>query len=150
MRKESSMRGLLDVNVLIALFDSDHAFHNRVHSWWATAAGDGWASCPITENGMVRIMSNRAYSKKTTFVAVELICRLKQFVANTDHEFWAADVSLPDETVFPGDRFYSNQTLTDIYLLGLAVRHAGRLITLDEQIPTGCVRGATARSLCVI
>ena len=52
------MRALLDVNVLIALLDQDHSMHAQALRWFAARAGDGWASCPITQNGCVRIMSH--------------------------------------------------------------------------------------------
>jgi uncharacterized protein len=144
------MRGLLDVSVLIVLFDPDHVFHNRVHSWWAAASNKGWASCPLTENGMIRIMSTRSYSQKTAFTSIDIVSRLQQFVTNTDHEFWPDDISLRNATIFPDNRSYSSHTLTDIYLLGLAVQHAGRLVTMDAHISVACVRGANAQTICVI
>ena len=50
------MRALLDVNLLIALLDPDQVFHERAHDWWEANRSAGWASCPLTENGVVRIM----------------------------------------------------------------------------------------------
>ena len=55
------MRALLDINVLIALLDSDHSLHSQATGWFDKYANDGWASCPITQNGCVRVMSNPAY-----------------------------------------------------------------------------------------
>ena len=55
------MRALLDVNVLIALLDSDHTSHAVALGWFTENAREGWASCPITQNGCVRIMSNPGY-----------------------------------------------------------------------------------------
>ena len=141
------MRALLDINVLIALFDPDHVFHHRAHRWWKSNSARGWASCPLTENGVVRIMSNPAYSKAARFVPGDLVQRLEQFAGQTDHEFWADDVSLLDETVFVHDRLHSSRGLTDIYLLALATKHHGCLATFDQGIPVSSVCGAAAKNI---
>src|SRR5436190_3551254 len=82
------VRSILDVNVIIALLDPDHAFHEQAHEWWAANEKSGWASCPITENGVVRIMSNPSYSGKTRFAPKDLIAQFQTFVRGTNHEFW--------------------------------------------------------------
>lgn len=82
------MRSLLDINVIIALLDPDHTFHEKAHSWWAQHHDEGWASCPLTENGTVRIMSNSSYSREMQFTPHELINQLRLFGEQTDHEFW--------------------------------------------------------------
>ena len=144
------MRALLDVNVLIALLDPDHAFHLRAHRWWLSNQRSGWSSCPLIENGVVRIMSNPGYSRSVNFSASQLIEQLRQFVSRTDHEFWPDDVSLRDEAVFAGERLHSSRSLTDSYLLALASRHGGRLATFDQGIPMSSVRNATAANLCAL
>jgi uncharacterized protein len=85
-------RALLDVHVIIALLDPDHAFHERVHDWWARNATSGWSSCPITENGAVRIMSNPAHSAGARFTPGDLISRIRTFARETNHEFWPDDI----------------------------------------------------------
>src|SRR5277367_6406511 len=102
------MRALLDVNVIIALLDPDHAFHERAHLWWAANAKRGWASCPLTENGAVRIMSNPNYSRKARFTPSDLIGHLRKFAGQSDHEFWPDDISLRDEVYFVSDRIHSS------------------------------------------
>jgi toxin-antitoxin system PIN domain toxin len=144
------MRALLDVNVVIALLDPDHAFHERAHDWWAAEAESGWASCPIVENGVVRIMSNPGYSQQTRFTPGDLISRLRTFATQTNHQFWPDDVSLRDGKLFMAERIHSSRQLTDIYLLALATQHAGRLATFDQAIPISAVCGAKTESLCVI
>ena len=144
------MRALLDVNVVIALLDPDHAFHERAHDWWLKNAKSGWASCPIVENGVVRIMSNPAYSPKARFTPADLISRLGQFAAQTNHEFWPDDVSLRDEKIFMAERMHSSRQLTDLYLLALAARHGGTLATFDQGIPISAVRAGKLENLCVI
>ena len=144
------MRALLDVNVVIALLDPDHAFHERAHDWWLKNAKSGWASCPIVENGVVRIMSNPAYSPKARFTPADLISRLGQFTAQTEHEFWADDVSLRDGKIFTTERMHSSRQLTDLYLLALAAKRGGKLATFDKRIPLSAVRVAKPENLCVI
>ena len=143
------MRALLDVNVIIALLDPDHAFHERAHVWWAANAKRGWASCPLTENGAVRIMSNPNYSDKTRFTPGDLIGRLRKFAGDSNHEFWPDEISLRDDHFFAANHIHSSRQLTDLYLLALATKHGGRLVTFDEGIPLSAVRKARADNLCV-
>ena len=143
------MRALLDVNVIIALFDPDHAFHQRAHVWWAANAKRGWASCPLTENGAVRIMSNPNYSDQARFTPGDLIGRLREFASQTNHEFWQDEISLRDENFFAADRIHSSRKLTDLYLLALATKHEGRLVTFDEGIPLSAACKAKPANLCV-
>jgi toxin-antitoxin system PIN domain toxin len=142
------MRGLLDVNVIIALLDPDHAFHERAHTWWASNQNHGWASCPLTENGVVRIMSHPGYSRKVQFTPADLIDRLRQFAAQSDHEFWPDDISLRDEKIVTAERIHSSRQLTDLYLLALAMMHQGRLVTFDRGIPLSGVPHAKPANLC--
>jgi toxin-antitoxin system PIN domain toxin len=144
------MRALLDVNVVIALFDPDHAFHDRAHHWWAANAKHGWASCPITENGAVRIMSHAGYSRNMQFAPGDLISRLCKFASQTDHEFWPDELSIRDETIFVADRLHGSRQITDLYLLALAARHNGRLATFDTGISLSGVRNVKAGNLTVI
>jgi uncharacterized protein len=144
------MRSLLDINVLIALLDATHTFHQRAHQWWGANIKSGWASCPVTENGVIRVMSNPGYSQTLRLTPSDLISRLKLFAGQTDHEFWPDDVSLKDGALFVAERMHSSRQLTDIYLLGLAVAHSGRLATFDQGIPLSVVSNATAVNLHVL
>jgi uncharacterized protein len=144
------MRALLDINVLIALLDATHTFHQRAHQWWGANIKSGWASCPLTENGVVRVMSNPGYSQTLRLTPSDLINRLKLFAGQTDHRFWPDDLSLKDGAVFVAGRMHSSRQLTDIYLLGLAVAHGGRLVTFDQSIPLSVVSKATAANLQVL
>lgn len=144
------MRALLDVNVIIALLDSNHAFHEPAHAWWEEEASSGWATCPLTENGVVRVMSHPGYSQSARFTPAELVERLRLFVHHTDHAFWADDVSLRDMPRFAIDRLHSSRQVTDAYLLGLAVEHGGRLVTFDRASVTATVPGAKPRHLVVV
>lgn len=139
---------LLDVNVLVALFDADHAHHESAHRWFGTHRSQGWATCPLTENGLVRILSNPSYHPSPLRPA-EAIERLRAFRASGDHAFWPDDVSLSEAGLFkPG--LTGHRQVTDVYLLALAKRHAGCLATFDRSIPLAAVAGARSEHLLVI
>jgi uncharacterized protein len=142
------VRALLDINVLIALLDSDHASHDSTINWFAKHAGDGWASCPITQNGCIRIMSNPGYPNPLPVQVV--IDRLAAACRQDIHEFWPDEVSLLDSDVVDSTRIHGPRQLTDIYLLALAVQHEGRLVTFDTGIPLAAVRKATKQKLLII
>jgi toxin-antitoxin system PIN domain toxin len=142
------MRALLDVNVLIALLDSDHASHDSAIDWFAKHARQGWASCPITQNGCIRIMSNPAYPSPLPVQAV--IAHLTEACRQDIHKFWQDEVSLLDSDVVDSTRIHGPRQLTDIYLLALAVQHEGRLVTFDTGIPIAAVRTATTQNLLIL
>lgn len=142
------MRALLDVNVLIALLDSDHLHHARARDWLRAHATGGWASCPITENGCIRIMSQPAYPSPLPTPAV--IERLAAAASHPLHEFWPDDYSLLDRATVHADRIHGPRQVTDLYLLALAVRHRGRFATFDAAIPVSAVPGAHTRHMAVI
>ena len=142
------MRALLGLNVLIALLDSDHASHDTAIRWFAKHAREGWASCPITQNGCIRVMSNHGYPNPLPVQAV--IERLADACDEDIHEFWPDEVSLLDSDVVDSTRMHGPRQLTDIYLLALAVQHEGRLVTFDNGIPLAAVRKATARNMLIL
>jgi toxin-antitoxin system PIN domain toxin len=135
------MRALLDVNVLIALLDADHTLHGRATQWFAAHAPAGWASCPITQNGCVRIMSHPGYPNALPVRAVAQ--RLGEATRSAHHAFWSDDISLLGEGVADTARIHGPRQITDVYLLALAVRREGRFVTFDATIPLQAVVGAT-------
>jgi uncharacterized protein len=139
------MRALLDVNVLIALLDSDHSLHARATQWFAQHARAGWASCPITQNGCVRIMSHPGYPNALPVSAVAE--RLAEATASGLHEFWPDDISVLDRKLIDAGRIHGPRQVTDLYLLALAVRHAGRFATFDHSIAVDAIKGARAQDL---
>lgn len=143
------MRHLLDINVLIALMDSDHVFHVRAHTWWAGNRRP-WASCPLTENGLLRIMASPHYSTQARFALADLAARLAVFVRGTDHVFWPDSLSLRDSKHFNHASILSSKHLTDFYLLALAVENKGRFVTFDQHIPLPAVLTASPKHLLVI
>jgi toxin-antitoxin system PIN domain toxin len=144
------LRSLFDINVLIALLDPDHAFHVRAHSWWDNNASAGWASCPLTENGLVRIMSNPSFRTNRRLTSGDIICGLQEFVSRTDHQFWPDDISLRDSAVFNTEHIHGPKQLTDFYLVALAASRNARLATFDTSIPLSAIKSAVVDNLCSI
>jgi toxin-antitoxin system PIN domain toxin len=142
------MRSLLDVNVLIALLDSDHASHDAAMSWFAQHAAEGWASCPITQNGCIRIMSNPSYPNHFPVEAVTK--RLAEACRADIHDFWPDELSLLDSDVVDVTRIHGPRQLTDIYLLAVAVQRKGRLVTFDTGIALAAVKRAGKHNLLVL
>ncbi|MBI2382734.1 MAG: PIN domain-containing protein [Gammaproteobacteria bacterium] len=142
------MRALLDVNVLIALLDADHVQHAAASRWLSGNLAHGWASCPITQNGCVRIMSQPGYPN--ALPAAEVAARLAEAAATPHHEFWADRVSLLDDHVIDRRYLLGPRQVTAAYLLALAVRENGRFVTFDRSVSLAAARGAAARHLCVL
>ena len=140
---------LLDVNLLVALFDPDHVHHQLAHDWFEENRGHGWATCPVTENGFVRIVSNPAYGNPLTQPSAVLDL-LTRFCASGKHEFWPDAASLRDQSLFNRSHVGGHRRLTDVYLLGLAVKNGGRLATFDRGIPREAVIGSSPDALEVI
>ncbi|CAK0755725.1 Ribonuclease VapC44 [Gammaproteobacteria bacterium] len=144
------MRALLDVNVLIALFDADHIQHERAHAWFEANQDQGWASCPLTENGLVRILCHPHYSRVIHRTAAEVVADLHAVSGQTKHEFWPDDLTLRDSSIIRTDRIKGPRQITDIYLLALAVKHGGCLATFDGSIPVDAVVGTMPGHLVLL
>ena len=139
---------LLDVNVLVALFDPDHIHHETAHDWFADHRSAGWASCSITENGLVRVLAHPSYG--VGLRAIEVVERLRRFKASGHHRFWDDTRSIADADAFNAEMISNPRQVTEVHLLGLAVRHGGQLATFDTSIPWRAVLGAKAEHLQVI
>lgn len=131
---------LLDVNVLLALSDPMHIHHEAAHRWFAAKGQSAWATCPITENGFVRIASHPNYPNRPGDVPVVLAI-LRQFCATEGHHFWPVDISIRD--LVQPDALITHTRITDIFLLGLAVHKGGKLATLDQRIAAVGVQGSS-------
>jgi toxin-antitoxin system PIN domain toxin len=140
---------LLDVNVLIALFDPGHINYEEAHRWLGGNLKHGWATCPMTINGCIRILSSPAY-RSVRATPSEVADHLRRFCSVPDHHFWEDSVSLLDESLFRMSMIGGHQKIADAYLLGLAVRNHGRLATFDRSIPLKAVPGASPRNLVLI
>jgi toxin-antitoxin system PIN domain toxin len=142
------MRALLDVNVLIALLDSDHVHHGRARVWLKENIKHGWASCPLTQNGCIRIMSQPGYPNALPAAAVAE--RLAAATATSHHAFWPDSVSMLDPGRIAWNAVLGSRQVTDVYLLALAAQLNGRLVTLDRAVPLKAVPGSKAKHLVVI
>ena len=129
---------LLDINVLLALADPMHIHHEMAHRWFSAAGQDAWASCPITENGFVRIASHPNYPNRPgdTAAVLGLLRKLCQLAG---HHFWPEDISL--RKFIPSRAVLMHHHITDLYLLALAGHHGGKLATLDQRIPANLIDG---------
>ena len=142
------MRSLLDVNILIALLDTTHIHHILARNWFAENHTLGWASCPITENGCLRIFSQPNYSNS---IPVKLALEKLNFARRTPlHVFWPDAISLVDFEIVNIEFIHGPKQLTDIYLLALAVKNSGRLVSFDRKFPLSAVQGAKPQHLVVI
>jgi toxin-antitoxin system PIN domain toxin len=126
---------LPDVNVLIALFDPRYIHHEPAQAWFAGVGTEGWATCPLTENGFIRIASNPNYENLSLSVA-EVGAGLQVLIATApgSHQFWSDDISLCDTTLFDLSAVQGYRQLTDLYLLGLCQRRGATLITFDGGV----------------
>lgn len=140
---------LLDVNVLVALFTPEHIHHEIAHDWFADHRHDGWATCAITENGFVRVVTQlpRADGTLRPETALEYF---RQFTKARPHQFWPDAVSLGDSKLFRAAHIRGHRQVTDVYLLGLATRMHGCLATFDGSVPLKAVVGATSEHVQVI
>ena len=143
------MTYLLDVNVLIALFDPAHPFYHVAHQWLGTKHSDTWATCPMTECGFVRIVSNAAY-RTVTLTSQEIAERLRLFCQRPDHVFWPDAISITDPSIFDLSQLRGHQQITDTYLAGMAFHYGGKLATFDANVPIAAVAGAKPSTLEVI
>jgi hypothetical protein len=128
------MKGyLLDTNLLIALLWPSHARHELALKWFTRHRAKGWATCPLTQAGFIRIVSNPAFSRDAVQPR-EAIQVLSANTAASDHTFWPDDLPVAEAVAFAGVRLIGHQQMTDAYLLGLAIRRGGVLATLDQRI----------------
>lgn len=134
------MNHLLDVNVLIALVDPKHIHFKIANDWFDAVGVEGWATCPTTQNGVIRIVGHSSYPNSSgSPSAVAAI--LKEFVSLPSHLFWPDDFSLLDDEQIDLGRLLTSKRITDTYLLALAVRNGGRLATLDHRLAVDPVIG---------
>ena len=141
-------RALLDINVLLALLDADHVDHQRAQEWISREIQHGWASCALTQNGFVRIVSQPRYPSPVS--PSEAVERLRRATSTEYHEFWPCSISLLEDRHINASHVHGPRQVTDVYLLALAVEHGGRFVTFDRSIPLSAAPGATSEHLVVV
>ena len=134
------MIGLLDVTVLIALLDPRHVHHDPAHHWFAQHGSEGWATCPLTQNAVLRILGHPRYpnSPGSPAAAMPLLIGL---LSHPDHQFWADALSWSATSAIRGDQVLAHGQITDVYVLALAVHQQGMLASFDSRINTRVVAG---------
>lgn len=138
---------LLDINLLLSLTDPMHVHHKLSHQWFAEKGHQAWATCPITENGFIRIARHPKYPNRPGGVPAVLSI-LRQVCESPGHHFWSEDLSILG--FLEPAAIIIHAHITDVYLLGLAVRNGGKLATLDQRIPVDAVRnGRQAMELII-
>lgn len=136
------------MNLLIALVDEYHVHHSAATNWLVDNLEQGWATCPLTQNGCLRILSQPSYSNPMGIA--EAVSLLRDTLSNSYHQFVADDISLVDEDVLDISSLSSHRQLTDVYLLSLAVEHDFCFVTFDRGVRIATVGGAEDRHLVVI
>ena len=139
---------LLDVNVLIALVDPDHVQHETAHDWFTASGGESWATCPMTENALLRILGHPRYPNSLGTPAA-VVPHLSALRRSSGHVFWPDDVGLLDAKLVRADKLSTHAQVADTYLLALAAAHRGKLATFDRRLVTTAVVGGP-QSLAVI
>ena len=139
---------LLDVNVLIALVDSAHVQHEVAQDWFGRVGQASWATCPMTENGLLRIVGHPRYpnSPGTPAAVAPILLGLR---ALPGHAFWPDSLSLMDGDRVDSGRLLAHGQVTDSYLLALAIAHQGRLATFDRRLVVDAVRGGRQALLVI-
>ncbi|MEW9837151.1 TA system VapC family ribonuclease toxin [Mesorhizobium marinum] len=134
---------MLDVNVLVALIDPGHVAHDAAHGWFATSGNQDWATCPMTENGVIRIVGSPKYPN-TPGSPAAVAAIMTKLCSLSGHRFWPDDLSLiASDLVDPGRILTSTQVI-DTYLLALAKTNRGKLATFDRRLSVAAVKGGKA------
>lgn len=134
------MTFLCDVNVLVALIAPDHPAHDAAHRWFEAEGNRDWATCPLTENGALRVLGNPKLpgSPGTPGGVVPM---LRSLLDQGHRTFWTDDMRLTASPLIEPSRLVRREDVTDTHLLALAVSRGGRLATLDRKLRTETVSG---------
>lgn len=127
---------LLDVNAVIALIDPLHIHHERAHAWFGARGATPWHTCPLVQNGVVRVVSHPKYPNSQP--APVVLASLASLAAQEGHVFLPDSVSLLDSSVHT-ERLLASSQVTDTYLLHLAASHDVLLATFDTRMVTTAV-----------
>ncbi|MBI4477866.1 MAG: PIN domain-containing protein [Acidobacteria bacterium] len=126
---------LLDLNLLTALLWPTHEHHDASHRWFAGRSKSGWATCPLTQLGFVRLVTNPAFSRDA-LSPPHALALLAANLGHDRHQFWADMLDVPRAVKGVEGRLQGYRQLTDAYLLALAVSRKGTLATFDRGVKT--------------
>jgi toxin-antitoxin system PIN domain toxin len=140
---------LLDVNVLVAMAWPAHRAHVNVQHWLGRHAGEGWATCPLTQIAFVRILSNPSFSENA-LTPTDALTLLKANLGHPAHRFWGDDISLKEALDPLAQKLTGHQQVTDAYLLGLAIHKKGKLVTMDRAVRTLLADKSPERDFVVV
>ena len=128
-----TLKSLLDLNVLIALTDSEHTHHQIARNWFASSGRERLGICPLTEAGFLRVTTNPAFhpGPRTLEQAMAILRVLK---GRDDYWYCPIEESWVTLTAGFAARIFGHQQVTDAYLLGLAIKEKGVLVTFDQGI----------------
>jgi hypothetical protein len=141
---------LLDVNVLVARFWESHAFHRVARAWMASHEQEGWATCPITQAGLVRTISNPGFSPDAPTPAEAMYWLAQTINQHPSHQFWADDLPLSALSASVRRRLHGPGQITDAYLLTLAIHHKAKLATFDARMLALAPEGSAERGALVL
>jgi toxin-antitoxin system PIN domain toxin len=135
--------------MLIALAWPSHVHHRFAQAWFPANASVGWATRPLTQCAFLRISSNPKIIPEAV-TPKEALSLLRQVVALKSHVFWEDDIAIHDAAV-PPSLLVGHRQVTDVWLLGLAVHRAGRLVTLDGDLLSLLPQGSPrVGALCIV
>jgi len=141
---------LLDVNLLVAMAWPSHVQHDAALGWFRENRVAGWATCPVTQSGFVRVSSNRQVIPEAKSLQ-EAIGLLRRIVELPGHRFWEDDVAITTAEEIEAARLLGYRQVTDAHLLALAIRRGGRLATFDGGIRELVPKDRSAEELvCVL
>jgi hypothetical protein len=140
---------LPDVNVLVALAWPNHVHHQRARAWFEHNHGRGWATCPVTESGFVRVSSNRKVTPAARRPG-DAILLLREMTSLAGHSFWPDDTSIARSRWVAAERLVGHGQVTDAHLAALCLERNGRLVTFDRGIADLLPSGVAAGSVLTV
>jgi uncharacterized protein len=143
------MRLLLDVNVLVAIFDESHVHHAAAMALIEKPKIQ-IATCALTENGVLRVMNLPSYGEYGAAGFEAITKKLSLLCSDKDHQYFSCDVSLKDKALINWARVTGHNQITDVYLLALAVANRSALATFDQRVAISAVHGAKPTNLYLL
>lgn len=126
-------RFLVDVNVLFSYGTEDHPHYSAVTRWIDSLTTDTWGTCAFTQAGFLRLMSHPAVGGATLISAERVLASMTD---HPRHLYWPILEDWRGISTGFNQRIFGHQQITDAWLLGLAVREGGVVVTFDRGLQT--------------